>query len=147
LPEHAVLFVEGSNLARPARELYRKNRAGNWKPVAHDTMFPVSYGYHIRPSKFFFDRLNQLANQFEPENLFHHLKAYVSQSLLFWFHDVAWSRWSSSDLSVSKQIPISAVNQFASLLSATRRSEKVRSRNQFLKDVRPRIKSALRSPQ
>ncbi len=138
LPEDSVLYIEGTSIISEAAALYSSYRAPNAVCVVRDTIWPVPDVYHLSFSSELCARLRQLAENRPVAELFDHIKAYRSETLLFSFHD-AFDGW----LCISDHIPEEAVTRFCNALGlSSRRGETKRRDPEQLR----RILSAFEHP-
>jgi hypothetical protein len=124
LPPDSILYVEGTTIAADVASFYSSHRARNAVEVVRDTIVPVPEIYHFTFSPDVCSALRQFAEKYQVAEMFDHLKAYRSESLLFTFHD-AFEGW----LLVSERLPDDAVARFSQALGASFRREETKRRD------------------
>lgn len=124
LSSDAILYFEGGSIAPEVATFFLANEAKNPVAVIRDTIAPAPDIYHVILSPAVIQALCRFAEEYPPEKLFDHIKAYRGQTLLFTFHD-AFSGW----LRVSDTVPQQSVAAFCEALGVTWRREKTKQRD------------------
>lgn len=124
LPPGSILYMEGTTIAPDIAAFYAQHRAPNAVDVVRDTLSPVPDIYHCTFSADACAGLRRFAESRPVAEMFDHLKAYRSESLLFTFHD-AFDGW----LLVSEHVPDAAIAEFCQALNVSRRREATEPRD------------------
>jgi hypothetical protein len=124
LPPDSILYVEGTSIAPDVVAFYSSHRARNAVDVVRDTIAPVPDIYHFTFSADVCAALRQFAQRRPVAEMFDHIKAYRSESLLFTFHDAF-----DGCLRVSEHLPDEAVGRFCDALGVSPRREETKRRD------------------
>lgn len=124
LPPDAILYFEGTLIDSDVAAFYESHQSESRVAVVRDTLFPVPKVYHVgfadEVVRFLIDQLNKRPVR----EMFDHIKAYQSQSVLFTFHD-AFSGW----LCISEYVSEGQVRAFFKELDASYSREKTQRRD------------------
>ncbi len=119
-----ILYFEGTSIAKDVGDFYERHRPCNPVAVVRDCVFPVPDIYHTVLSVEVLSQLETWASSRPTEELFHHIKAYRRESLLFTFHDAF-----AGCLRISEHLPETAVQAFCHDLGVTARREPTKQRD------------------
>jgi hypothetical protein len=106
LPRPAVMFIEGTSIAQPARELLDRRAVDPERDDLWGTIWPRSEGFDVPVTDENLRDLRELAEQHEPEEICDHLTVYADERVLLVAHDVG------SKVLLSRELPADAVERF-----------------------------------
>lgn len=124
LPTEAILYFEGRSIAKDVAAFYLHHRACNAVAVIRDCVFPVPDIHHVAFSEELLAQLESWSLTRPTEELFHHIKAYCQESLLFTFHDAF-----AGCLRISEHVSETAVQDLCRGLGVTARREPTKRRD------------------